>query len=407
MQELNINYYKLLTALSTALDFYGAGIMRHHLRVAVIAQGIARELGMGEEEINSIVYASMVHDVGTSTFKEKSKLISFEIEKPFDHCFLGSCLLSLSPLLKPYKQIILCHHDRWDGQNTSGLRGDGIPLASRVIHIADRIDVLIHNKSYILHQQDAIIEKISDLSGTVFDPGIVDVFKKLAEKESFWLDLTSTQIEQILLKRLKVHLEEVNLEDLLSISEVFARVIDGKSKFTHVHSRFVSKVAGDMAVLAGYSTERVQMIKVAGLLHDLGKLAVPETIIEKPGRLTDEEYKYIKSHTYYTYQTLDMIEGFEEIKEWAAYHHECINGSGYPFKLSGFRLSPESRMLAVSDIFAALVEDRPYRLGLPRSKVETILLEKVGSKDLDIKWVELLLDNYNELVRHKEDLENQ
>jgi HD-GYP domain-containing protein (c-di-GMP phosphodiesterase class II) len=402
MQELNIDFYKLLSALSTALDFGGKRVMRHHIRVALIAQRIADELELDENEVNNVIYASMIHDAGASTFEEKAQLGIFELEGSYDHCTRGHWLMELSPLLKPLSKILLCHHDRWDGKNETGLVGEDIPLASRIIHISDRVDVLIDEGKYILHQSEAILDQIKGLAGVVFDPHLVEVLQKLAQKESFWLDLTSGQYEKILASRVGDHNKTINLEELLGIGEVFARIIDGKSRFTHRHSRLVSAVAGHMAMLVGYSNAKCQAIQVAGLLHDLGKLAVPEKILEKPGRLTDEEYKVIKAHTYHTYRILDMVRGFEEINEWASYHHECLHGKGYPFGIGGGNLSAEARMMAVSDIFAALVEERPYRRGLPRGKVEKILLEKVERKDLDLQWVELLLDNYKQLVVYKE-----
>nr|WP_238480872.1 HD domain-containing phosphohydrolase [Desulforadius tongensis] len=399
---MNIDYYKLLFALSTALDFTGKGLMKHHIRVALIAQQIARKIGLNENETSEVVCASLLHDIGTINFTEKARLVDFEVQNTYDHCMRGERLVNSSPLLKPLSVVILCHHDRWDGKNKTGLAGESIPLASRIIHLADRVDVLIDSGRYILQQRDEIIKKITSLAGVFFDPQLVLALVDLARRESFWLDLTGGNYERILLSRIKPGRKNVSMEELLSVGEVFARVIDGKSRFTHVHSRLVSLVAGEMAELAGFSRDHCRAMRVAGLLHDLGKLAVPESILEKPGRLTPEEYNIIKCHTYYTYRILEMVEGFEEINLWASYHHECLNGRGYPFGIDGKKLSAESRIMAVSDIFSALVEDRPYRLGLSRHKVEQILLEKVKAGDLDAKWVNLLLENYNQLHELKE-----
>ncbi|WP_034638927.1 HD domain-containing phosphohydrolase [Desulfofalx alkaliphila] len=402
MQDLRINFLKLLSALSHALDYNGKGLMHHHTRVALIAQQIAQELEVEENHINNLVYAAMLHDAGAKTFREKAELVIFEVRETSDHCVNGHRLMKLSPLLNPLAEILLCHHDRWDGGNSSGLSGDGIPLAGRIIHLADRVDVLIGENEHILNQRYEISKRIDYYSGSLFDPRIVKVFKKIAQKESFWLELTSVNPEQLLTARIKNSEKVVNLTDLLGIGEVFARIIDNKSPFTHLHSRLVSKVAAGMAMLAGYSENQAKALQLAGLLHDLGKLAVPESIIEKPGPLSNEEYNIIKCHTYYTYNILNMVDGFEEISQWAAYHHECLNGNGYPFKIDASGLSAEARLMAVSDIFTALVEDRPYRPGLPRDKVTEILLEKARRQDIDIDWVELLLDNYGFFLKQKE-----
>ncbi len=401
MQTMLIDFHNLLVSLSMALDFHGQGLMRHHVRVALIAEQIARKLAMKEKEIDNLVSAALIHDLGADTFKEKSRLVQFEVNNPENHCRRGYHLTASSTLLKPLGEIILYHHDRWDGKNNSGLKGDSIPLASRIIHLADRIDVLIKENRYILSQRQRILYKVKSLSGSVFDRMLVDVFQELSLRESFWLDLVHPRADFILKTKLHSFQTNVTAEDLISISEVFAQVIDGKSRFTHLHSRLVAGVAEQMAVLAGFTAEKCTAMRVAGLLHDLGKTAIPEEILEKPGRLTEEEYSIIKSHTYYTYRILEMLDNFEEIKCWAAYHHEKLNGRGYPFRIAAEGLDDGSRILAVSDVFAALIEDRPYRQGLPRHKVEQILLEKTENLELDRRWVELLLDNYNQLAEIK------
>lgn len=413
MPKVMVDFYKLVNALSTALDLIGAGIRHHHIRVALIARQIATELNLSENEINEIVYAALVHDVGISTFKEKAALLNFEIKESYTHCVRGHYLLQTSTLLKPLAKIVLCHHDRWSGANKTGLQGTGIPLASRIIHLVDRVDILIDDNQYILDQRELIINNIKKMAGQLFDPYLVDEFLNTSQKPSFWLDLAGGQCEKILLQQMNKQAWQglcqknnckvaINLEELLNISEIFAQVIDAKSNFTHRHSKLVADVSTSMAVLLDFSEAQCQTIKIASLLHDLGKLAIPESILEKPGVLTNTEMNLMKSHTYYTYRILELVPGFEQIKEWAAYHHECLNGSGYPFGIKTEDLSTESRMMAISDIFAALVEDRPYRQGMPRHQVEKILLDKVARQHLDGQLVELLLDNYDQLLICKE-----
>ncbi|MEG6616010.1 HD domain-containing phosphohydrolase [Peptococcaceae bacterium 1198_IL3148] len=402
MQNLKVDYFKLLCALSTALDFGGKGAMRHHVRVALIAQRLAEKIGLSPQNVQQVVEAAIIHDIGSITWSDKEKLLAFELEHPDEHCLVGARILNRSPLFQPLVNIIISHHDRWDGKNPSGLAGASIPLASRIIHLADRVEVLINKDKYILNQRNDILIKIKSLAGKVFDPDLVYVLADLVDKESFWLDLVNGRQGQLLAKGISADLIDVDLPGMLSIGEVFAQVIDQKSRFTHNHSRMVSAVAGEMAMLAGADDHKCQAIRLAGLLHDLGKLAIPETILEKPGPLTKEEFNVIKGHTYYTFHILELVKGFEDINKWASYHHECLHGHGYPFKITADQLSPESRILAVSDIFTALAEDRPYRAGLSREKVEKILLDKAQHQDIDGKWVELLLDNYHQLIKYKD-----
>ena len=141
-------------------------------------------------------------------------------------------------------------------------------------------------------------------------------------------------------------------------------------------------------------------MEVAGNFHDIGKLVIPNSILDKPAGLTKEEMALMKSHTYYTYAVINTIGGIRNIAEWAAYHHERLDGSGYPFHCKADDLSTGARILAVADIFTALAEDRPYRKGMPRPEIVRILKQFSAGGLLDARIVSLVTENYNELSRH-------
>ncbi|MGC8574942.1 MAG: HD-GYP domain-containing protein [Caldisericum sp.] len=134
-------------------------------------------------------------------------------------------------------------------------------------------------------------------------------------------------------------------------------------------------------------------MEIAGYLHDLGKLAVPKEILEKPDKLSTEEFNVVKSHTYYTYRILSCIPNFETINRWASFHHERLDGSGYPFRLSAFDLPLGSRIMAVADVFTALTEDRPYRAGMDVDKALKIIENMSQNNILDVYTVQLLKKN--------------
>jgi HD-GYP domain-containing protein (c-di-GMP phosphodiesterase class II) len=125
------------------------------------------------------------------------------------------------------------------------------------------------------------------------------------------------------------------------------------------------------------------MLELAGLLHDIGKLRQPDELLDKPGKLTPEEYSHIQRHSFDTYSILKNIKGLEAITQWAALHHERADGSGYPYHIHNGGLAKEARIIAVADVFQALAQKRPYRDPLAPDEIMEILNEMVDDGKLD------------------------
>lgn len=139
------------------------------------------------------------------------------------------------------------------------------------------------------------------------------------------------------------------------------------------------------------------MMKVAGYLHDLGKLAVPAEILGKPGKLTNDEWNIIRSHTYHTHHIVGAIPALEVINTWAAFHHECLDGNGYPFHIKGDDVPLGSRIMAVTDVFTAITEDRPYRKGMTTEEALWVLQQMVADLKLDGSVVSGLREHFDEV----------
>lgn len=154
------------------------------------------------------------------------------------------------------------------------------------------------------------------------------------------------------------------MHDIIVIVKIFSKIIDNTSPYTAVHSQNVAHVSKCLALYTGFSELESEKMYLAGLLHDIGRLAVPNEILTKPGVLSGNEYKIDKQHPYYSYYILQQVEGFEEIAVWAGSHHETLDGNGYPFGLVAPEINLGSRIIAVADIYCALLEDRPYRSGM-------------------------------------------
>jgi HD-GYP domain-containing protein (c-di-GMP phosphodiesterase class II) len=201
----------------------------------------------------------------------------------------------------------------------------------------------------------------------------------------------------------------LDISQLRELAMFFARIIDFRSAFTATHSVGVASVAEALAGSAGFSKREREYMRIAGLLHDLGKLAVPREILEKPGKLDKVEFDIIRAHTYHTYRILDTLEDFDTINTWGAFHHERLNGNGYPFHHNGDVLSLGSRIMCVSDIFTAITEDRPYRAGMPQKEVSGVLRSMVKSESIDGNIVKLLEQNLEEVngIRHVSQTESR
>ncbi|MEI7456471.1 MAG: HD domain-containing phosphohydrolase, partial [Nitrosomonadales bacterium] len=153
--------------------------------------------------------------------------------------------------------------------------------------------------------------------------------------------------------------------------------------FTKKHSDGVARLARYLGTLFNLPDETCEMLELAGLLHDIGKLRQPDELLDKAGKLTTEEYAHIQRHSFDTYIILKNIHGLEKITEWAAQHHERVDGSGYPYHLGSGVISLEARIVAVADVFQALAQKRPYRDSLGTDVIMEILNEMVDDKKLD------------------------
>jgi HD-GYP domain-containing protein (c-di-GMP phosphodiesterase class II) len=251
----------------------------------------------------------------------------------------------------------------------------------------------------VLNQVSCIKDAVNKAT-SVFCPEVLRAFERIAGREYVWMDL---------LYRPQRFLEYdsgdigVSLDQAVSMTGFVSKIIDFRSPFTAMHSAGVAATAVCLAQRVGMSEDECKMMRIAGNLHDIGKLKIPNYILEKPGKLTDQEFNVMKEHTYYTYVLLKDIQGFEQIAQWAAFHHEKFNGGGYPFHLGQNEISLGSRIMAVADIFSAITEDRPYRKGMEKEKAIQILRGDAEKGLISATIVELLVNSFDEINRVREE----
>lgn len=376
----------LLRALSSALELSSGGLSQHQWRTALIADRIAIQLFLKPQERQVLAWSALLHDLGAAArWEEKRDIAKWDEDiNIYKHAEQGWEMLRDSPQLKEIARPIRHHHDHFDGSSPPGLAGNNIPLISRIIYVADRMEILIQSNQNIFLQREHLLTSIRKRSGSYFDPDVVAALVDLAHDDSFWLDLVTPEYFEIFFHNLYGDSRVLfTLEDIMDIGKIFANIVDRTSRFTARHSRSVADVAGVLAEIKGYGDREIQLIKLAGLFHDLGKLAVPNEYLEKPGKLTAAEFSFIKQHPYYTYRILQQIQGFSIIAECAGYHHMTLDGGGYPFRIKGKDLRLGSRIIAVADVFAALTEPRPYRNNLSTKEVEKIMRGMVTERKID------------------------
>lgn len=398
---MKINLDKTIRAMSIALDLVELSSMEnahiideiskinysnhkflhHSIRSTYIALELGTLLNLDEKATKSLYISTLIHDIGAASSLNKSHHSGAFIKS---HCINGATIMEHFPNIEAVNNlshIILYHHENWDGSGEMQLSGNKIPIESQIIRIADSVEILFSEDASAFIQKEKIIEWITSKRNLLFSKEIVEAFLALAKKDIFWLNLSTLPYMPFILDQLAPNLDiYLTLDEFTDIANIFASIIDTKSKFTASHSREIAKLAYKVSEHLGYSDEKCTKMKIAGLLHDIGKLAIPIHILDKNGSLTDEEFSIIKSHAYYTKTILDRIEDIPDITNWACSHHEKLNATGYPRSLQEEEICQEAKILGVCDIYQALTEDRPYRKGLTIERAFSILESMVEDK---------------------------
>lgn len=389
-----INMYDLLICLTKAGDLISPQVAEHHQQTAYLAVKIAEQLDLPANQKKDLMLAGLLHDVGAFSLDERLELIENEPLSSQDHATRGARLIEEFSPLSNAAEIIHYHHLPWNSGEGKTHMGSEVSFLSHILHLADRIAVSVDRSHNIIGQIPHIQEKMLRQKNTVFMPELVDAFMEISKLEYIWLDIIYKPLLYILPDIVALDSVELSLDEMIELTKIFANIIDFRSKFTANHSAGVAKTAEILSGFAGFSENECKMMLVAGQVHDLGKLAVSNNVLEKPGKLDANEFNIIRSHAFYSYRLLQPIKGFETINKWASFHHEKLNGEGYPFHLNESSIPLGSRIMAVADIFTAIMEDRPYRKGMFNKEAVAVLNSMVEDKSVCPYVVSILMDNF-------------
>lgn len=468
----NISLPDIVSALSFALDLTEGAMPGHAVRTCLLGMRIAEALVLSSDEKSDLYYALLLKDVGcSSNAAHLSEILGGDDRKAkYDDSLqdwtslswaalraLWASVLPGSPPLVRLRRLVQISRQRkqthaemvslraergagivakiglsertadfirhldehWNGCGfPSHLRAEAIPLGSRILSIAQNLDVF-----YTEHGADAAMKVLRKRSRKWFDPHLVKVVQSLHSAGNFWTCL-GAGVDRDVVLALDPSLSNASSADpgltkmgpgvtrqtladpaqpgrnatsgsgifglglrrrttaiqIDKICEAFADVVDAKSSFTYEHSMGVTRAAGMIAEQLGLDPERQTLVYRSALLHDIGKLRIPNSILDKPGKLDAAEWQVIREHPLLTERILGRIAKFDLIARTASQHHERLDGSGYPHGLRAEELSLEARLIAVADVYGALSEHRPYRQALDPEEIMSIMSKEVPHK---------------------------
>lgn len=418
---------EIVSALSYALDVADGHRLGHAVRSCVIGMRLADEIGLEVEARSALFYGLLLKDAGCSSNAAKVSALyraddqrvkgAFQaidrrsVPQVLAHvwdsvggrglarvaafagvavrgpriaeemtrirCERGAEIALMLDLPAETAGAIRALDEHWDGRgHPAGLAGDEIPLLARILCLAQTVEVVFTARG-LARAREAARER----SGRWFDPSLVLALERCWPDADFWRSLGDADSGRFVAE-LEPPDRVLAADDarLDRVAEAFALVIDAKSPFTFRHSERVAELVVAAGGELGVAPGELRELRRAALLHDIGKLAVSNRILDKPGPLDDEERAQVARHPAHTASILGRIPHLGDLADVAASHHEKLDGSGYHRGLRGDELSRAVRLLVVADIFEALTAVRPYRPALGEPEAFALMRADAGTK---------------------------
>jgi HD-GYP domain-containing protein (c-di-GMP phosphodiesterase class II) len=420
---------ELIASLSYALDITEGQPPGHCVRACWIGMHIGRQAGMAEEELWELYYTLLLKDLGCSSnaaricelyltddldFKRDYKTVGDSLpqvlgfvlkhtglkaglaerfrsvmtilrdgpeiarELVATRCQRGADIARLLRFPEGVAEGIYSLDEHFNGNGKPArLAGEAIPLYSRIALLAQVIDVF-HTES----GREGALKEARARAGQWFDPRLVQAFEQVAQSGAFWSTLAGEQIDEAVtaLQPAGAGRQHALDDDYLDdIAIAFGQVVDAKSPYTSGHSARVALYTDMIGEALGLSMERRRWLKRGALLHDVGKLGVSNSVLDKAGALDRAEWDAVKLHAGFTETILGRIGAFRELAAIAGAHHERLDGSGYPRGLAADEIRIETRIITTADIFDAITAARPYRGAVPIPQALEMMRKTVGT----------------------------
>ncbi len=422
-----IQLSEIIGAMSYALDITEGQPAGHCVRCCWIGMHIGRQAGLSEDQLWELYYTLLLKDLGCSSnaaricelyltddlqFKRDFKTVGDSLPQVlafvFSHtglkaglaerfrsvlgilrngseiaheliatrCQRGAEIARLLRFPEAVARGIFCLDEHFNGKGKpAALAGDGIPVYARIALLAQVIDVF-----HTADGRSAALAEARGRAGTWFDPQLVESFEAVAVDEQFWMTLASAEVDNAVVGLVpaghEVPLDEDYLDD---IAAAFGQVVDSKSPYTSGHSARVALYTDMIGEALGLSEQRRRWLRRGALLHDVGKLGVSNSVLDKAGALDRAEWDAVKLHAEYSERILSRITAFAELARVAGAHHERLDGTGYPRGLGADEINIETRIITTADIFDAITAERPYRGAIPIPKALEMMEQTVGT----------------------------
>lgn len=422
-----IRLSELIGAFSHALDITEGQPPGHCVRCCWIGMHIGQVIGLDESSMWELYYTLLLKDLGCSSnaaricelyltddlqFKRDYKKVGdslpsalsfvlthtglkaglaerfrriFSVVRDADavareliatRCHRGAEIALMLRFPHAVADGILSLDEHFNGQGRpEGLAGSAIPLYARTALLAQVIDVF--------HTQggpQAALDEVRLRAGRWFDPDLVKAFETVAADPAFWQALAAddlpARVHGIEPQGRQVLIDDDYLDD---IAAAFGQVVDAKSPYTSGHSSRVARYADAIAVKLGMDPALRRWLYRGALLHDVGKLGVSNSVLDKAGSLDAAEWAAVRRHAEYTESILGRFSGFAELARIAGAHHERLDGAGYPRGIAADSIALETRIITTADIFDAITAERPYRGAIPVDQTLDMMRKTVGT----------------------------
>lgn len=361
-----LNVREVTYALSEALDYVGVDDIMHGKRVAYIACEIGKKLGWRESKLDKVMLMSMLHDCGVSSTGVHHSIVSqLDWEDAYVHCAIGESLLHEVPFYEGFAEVIAFHHSHWE--SFADHVDEETKLYANLIYLADRIDALRSQfGAHLMHEQETIRALIETHSPSMFAPKLCEAFVEVSQRDSFWYYLDPLALPYYFKDWIdQGEIKAVPFDHLKKIALMFAGVVNAKLSQDDKHTLKMASLSRFIAQLYNLSLRDQETIELCALLYNLGKLRIPDQIVEPSHSLSDEEHVRLRRQGFDAQIILGQIKGFEKIAKIVSEYHEIQSAKEKCRPFDSTSITLEVRILLLANSFDTLTpfkENEAYQM---------------------------------------------